>query len=270
MNVIKVYGGLGNQLFQYAFGRAQMENGIDVCYNITWFSKPQKRTKWPYCLDKFHVRIKTNIFLGQRTIKERAFNYLKNLTFLKLDNCNFYGYWHHPKYFEKILPVLEKEFQVKEIFYTEEFKELRKKIIDENSISLHVRRGDFITIKGHHILPLEYYVEALKQMPEGNIYVFSDDIPWCKVNFYDFKKRITYVHLREYLDFELMRLCKHNIIANSTFSWWAAYLNNHLEKIIISPHQWKVSEKKQAMLGEEFLNPPGWIRLTLAKGWTHY
>jgi hypothetical protein len=92
---------------------------------------------------------------------------------------------------------------------------------------------------------------------KGDIFIFSDDIPWCKQKFNDFYSNITYVDLDDYLSFELMRLCKHNVTTNSTFSYWAAILNDNPDKIVVSPYKW---------LGDQVINdklrfPEEWIKI---------
>lgn len=255
MNVVKLYGGLGNQLFQYAFGRAQMENGLDVGFNKNWFSRNGNGQTRPYVLDKFNTKlIKESPFLSQKNLFEKKIKYNPNLT--SITSFNFYGYWQDPRYFAHMLPILKEEIRVREEFYTPEFLKLREIILNANSISIHIRRGDFIGKV--NLLSLDYYLNALEEV-NGRVFVFSDDTEWVKRNW--FKENFPCVHLNEYLDFELMRLCKHNIIANSTFSWWAAMLNNNTGKIVVAPKQWRLAEEQQKEMSLEFLHPKGWVIL---------
>jgi len=261
MNVIIVKGGLGNQLFQYAFGRVQMLNGLDIIYNLLWYEKSQQKPFRPYRLDKFHIiPIKTNLIEYpskrkqiQGWVEEETFNQ----EFLKKNNCIFNGYWQYYVYYEDTLSILRKEFQVKEEFYTVKFLDLRKRIINNNSVSVHVRRSDYSSHHGFGCLPFRYYFNAIKKI-KGDLFIFSDDIAWCREIFKKdyFSQKITFIHLDDYLDFELMRLCKHNIIANSSFSWLAAYLNDNLKKIVICPMYW---------LNEKFVDkdryPEDWIKI---------
>jgi len=255
MNVIRIYGGLGNQLFQYALGRAMEVNGIKVGYDIFHrrYTSPNEFTR-KYLLNKFCVAVKKVPFLRQNTIRERNFT----LEVVKKDNHNFWGYWQRPGIHENILSILRKEFCVKEEFYTPEFLDLKERIVNSNSVSIHVRRGDYLTNDGFNVLPLSYYQKAIKQI-EGVkfLYIFSDDIKWCKENF----EEGVFVHLEEYLDFELMKSCKSNIIANSTFSWWAAYLNDNPKKIVIAPKQWRARISDQEIFDKDFFLPKDWILL---------
>lgn len=258
MNVIKVYGGLGNQLFQYAFGQAQEANGIDVCYDISWFDRSQHADR-PYRLDKFCIDVQKGYLIKrQRTINEVSLNYLNDLLLLKLENCNFLGYWQHPRYFQKIFPQLEKEFCVRSNLYTEEFLDWKDRIEKSESVSVHVRRGDYVTIPNHYLLPMDYYNRALEQFRGKEIFVFSDDIDWCQRVF----ENANFVCLKEdYLEFELMKLCQHNIIANSTFSWWAAVLNDNPDKIVVSPKKWRPTKEGQSVVDKELISPKGCINL---------
>jgi len=241
MNVIKIMGGLGNQLFQYAFGRVQISNGLYVKFDCRTYDKNNKQ-KWPrdFQLNKFegtHVR-NSPFILSQPTIDDHKVGF--NLDLLKLDNHNFHGYWQYLAYYEGILDTLRKEFRVKQELYNNVFTHLFFEITTkENSVSIHVRRGDYL-VQTWGILPFTYYLQAV-QHTKGDIYIFSDDIEWCKKHFKQdyFDRQITFVTTGEdCLDFELMRHCKHNIIGSSTFSWWAAMLNENSNKIVCAPSQW--------------------------------
>lgn len=257
MNIIRVYGGLGNQLFQYAFGQAMRANGIKVGYETAWYEKNYQPPR-PYCLDKFNTNVEVSPFsMVNRTIRETGFD--PRLTHLK--NCNFYGYWQSPRYFETIKEQISQEIQVKPEFCTDEFSNILIKIANCNSVALHVRRGDYVN-KGHHLLSLDYYLKGIRLIESltsnAKIFVFSDDLDWCKVQFSD----VEFVQLKEdYLEFELMRLCTHNIIANSTFSWWAAYLNPNPNKIVICPGKWMVNDDNQALIEQKGLLLDSWIKI---------
>lgn len=257
MNVIKIYGGLGNQLFQYSFGQAMVANGINVGYDISYFSRPQVYPR-PYSLDRFYIgSIPLGKLSKRKEINEVRLGHVMNLDYLKMDGHNFYGYWQHPGYFDAIFSELQDQFRVQKEFYTEEFLELREKVICSNSVALHVRRTDYIQIKGHFLLSKEYHDNAIKLMREAigdcQFYIFSDDLPWCRKNFDGLG---TFVELKEdYLAFDLMRVCKHQIIANSTFSWWAARLNYTKYKKVICPARWWKNDKDLARNDPAFLHP---------------
>lgn len=197
--IIQLKGGLGNQLFLYAYGLYNKTQGKGVLYNIDWFKKKPNRD---YLLNSLYKGIEiTTIFPTHR------------------------DYYQDLKYTE---PVKEKMMLPHD---------------DVDVIAMHIRRGDKVDNPRYKILTKEYYYNALKLLPEKDIYIFSDDILWCKKHFPGY----TYVDL-EVLDcFHLMRSCRYKVIANSTFSWWCAYLSNHTEVIV--PDYWR---KKNA--------PSKWIR----------
>jgi len=260
MNVIKIYGGLGNQLFQYAFGKVQESNGIVVRYDLSWFRRPQVFPR-PYVLDKFRVNVKTQISVDLlrrlRKIKERGFA----LDLLNLDNHYFNGYWQYIVYYKDIIPILKKEFCIKKELLTKEFFELKEKIVNSNSIALHVRRGDLLINDRDYAQELDYYERALNCMKafkkDCEIFVFSDDMEWCKENF----KNVTFISLIDYLDFELMKFCKHFIICNSTFSWWTSFLSESKNKTIIAPKMWRSDPKDQIEFEEKLYLFNEWIIL---------
>lgn len=255
MNTIKLCGGLGNQLFQYAFGRVQKENGIDVEYDASWFNG--KHSQVPlrvFTLDKFNIEvplIEQRVY--RKTIREDGYN----PELLTKDGFNFHGYWQYPAYYETILPKLRKDLYVRKEFYTRGFLDLREEIImNDNSIAVHIRRGDYLQVTGFPVLPIQYYKKAL-EIIQGDVYIFSDDIPWCKANF----KGVRFIHLTDYFDFELGRLCRHDIISRSSFSWWFAHLNSNPSKIVVAPAQQlncKV-RKKEEFDSPNMFDPKNWI-----------
>jgi len=256
MNVIKLCGGLGNQLFQYAFGKAQtMLYETDVYYAMLWYNKKRSVDR-PYILNRFRVNIRTRPFIPGRIIKDP---HRYDFDLLKIDGCNFSGYWQQKEYYINMLPILREEFCVKEELYTKEFLRLRDNIINSNSVAIHVRRGDLLVNGRDYAQTLDYYNEALRIMRsfknDCKVFVFSDDLPWCKENFKD----VTFVSLAEHLDFELMKHCKHFIIANSTFSWWASFLNDNPDKIIIAPNKWRSKQDEQRVFEEGLYFFNDWI-----------
>ena len=284
MNVIRIMGGLGNQLFQYAFGKAQMLNGIDVAFTPPTdeeIKRNKRRQQWPrpYNLNKFQVDLKHSDFLNQETIHEAeygtGFAGLRKLelghpdmSLLRRINCNFEGYWQWPDYFQDFLPVLRKEFCVKEEFYTGEFLKCKEEISnDANSVSVHVRRGDYVLQRGFNDLPFSYYFEALA-FTKGNIYIFSDDIPWCREKFKEeyLNRKITFIQLVDYLDFELIKLCTHHVFANSTFSLWVGLLNDNPNSVIVVPSGWitgarELGDKVLMKKADEKYYLPNWIKI---------
>jgi len=225
-------GGLGNQIFQYAFGQVQAANGIKVTYDSSWFSdKNHKDTPRPYLLDKFKLEIPIHSFIGnQLTIQEAGYD--EALTNLR--DCNFWGYWQYLRYYEGILSHLQAELKVKDIYYTQKYKMLRKQAENSEIVAMHIRRGDYVTTKGFKVLSLSYYYHAL-HLVKGDLFIFSDDIQWCKEKFKEefFSRKLTFVELPDYLSFDLMTRCSNFIISNSTFSTLAAYLSTTQNKIVV-------------------------------------
>ena len=137
MNIIELCGGLGNQLFQYAFGKTMESYGTEVYYNASWYNREYDPPRF-YELDKFKVNVKLAPPLKLKLTVESKFPEP-----MKVDGCDFRGYWQHVQYYEKVLPILKNEFCVKEENYTEEFVKLRESIINCNSISVHTELGFF-------------------------------------------------------------------------------------------------------------------------------
>lgn len=257
MNIVKLSGGLGNQLFQYAFGQALKHNRNTVCYDLNWYTCPSNPPR-PYRLDKFNVLVPMSYpITAQQPVIERKRHY--DLEFLTLDDKYFAGYWQYLPYYMDILNKLYKEFCVKKEFYTKKFLKHVEWALASRSISIHVRRGDYISkgSKSFPLMPLSYYVNILKQ-EEGVLFIFSDDLPWCKSIFSVLypNREIHYVDLEDYLCFELMKYCKVSIMANSTFGYWAAMFNVNTDKKVYCPLHW---------LGDEHVDedryPKDWIRV---------
>lgn len=278
MIIVRLNGGLGNQLFQYALGRhLALLNNTELKLDIFGYSINAKRY---YLLNNFNIQAKlaSREEISDLTSRLFAFGYTRNnigskflrrftthqkfmkntqhifekrLFFfqkeiLKLQG-DFYldGYWQNPNYFTAIRNTLIQELQLKESSVGDEIIE---SITNNQSVSIHVRRGDYISNKHnrriYYELPIDYYklaIAYLKTKIESPIfYIFSDDVTWCQQNISsDVNLDFIYPKSRScYDDFHLMSKCKHHIIANSTFSWWAAWLNTNLEKIVISPEKW--------------------------------
>lgn len=258
MIIVKLKGGLGNQMFQYAYGRQlslRYKTVLKLDRSLLTTSLYQKL---------FGITPRKYEF-GTFKIKPQFAKFRETLVIPK---GNYYldGYWQDEKYFKKIRPVLLKEFSL--LKESRAFLKLKKIIRSTNSVSIHLRRGDYVrravTRKYHGVLDFDYYQKAIRaltrKVKSPHFFVFSDDIKWVKDNF-----KINYPAIyieRSYKlsnpeEMILMSLCQHNIIANSSFSWWAAWLNQNPRKIIISPKNWfknKSVEKKR-------LIPTEWLKL---------
>lgn len=180
-------------------------------------------------------------------IKEKEYSFQQN--FLKLpDNIYLDGYWQSEKYFLDIESIIRKEFSVVSPL-TLTSQDLAERIQNCEAVSLHVRRGDYVsdpkTNSVHGVCGADYYSNAIDMICERienpYFFIFSDDPDWACNNIKP-NAPTTYVrhddHSKDYEDICLMSMCKHNIIANSSFSWWGAWLNENPEKIVIAPRKW--------------------------------
>lgn len=262
MIISEIQAGLGNQLFMYAAGKFLSERlGEEFKLDLTWFNSwPKNHCKRPYALDKFNISAKiaskkeikkfvnkTFSRYGYRIVEELNFfkkgcyieKYHKLEDFFKIKNGDVYlkGYFINSIYFKEIESILKKEFSLKEE-YKKNIKELLKKIKKQNSVAVHIRRGDQVGTT--HESSVRYYSDCINTLKtktkNPEFYIFSDDIKWCKTNLRQVGEFNYVENFREYEDFELMKNCKNQIISKSTFSWWAAYLNSNKNKIIISPN----------------------------------
>ena len=255
MSVVRFAGGLGNQMFQYAFGKKLMLHGCDVVFEMNWYKPDRSRTR-PFVLDKFHTKVKKGSFSQSCPMIREG----RSSVIGKYKGYNFSGYWQNPKYYEGTLPILKKEFCVKEEFYTDEFLKLREEISNCNAVAVHVRRGDFMNCD-FYTMTMDYYSKAIEFITVvkkvDRIYVFSDDMEWCKENFKD----VTFVSSVNYLDLELMKHCKHFIIqGNSSFSLWPIYLNDNPERMVILPSKSRLRADDHSLYENKGF-PEDWLKL---------
>ena len=240
------FGRLGNQLFQIAatIGFA-VENNVQA-----------KFYKWEYS-DYFKTPIDQSLNQYEiiNTIHERGINY-NQLHYIK--NSDLVGYFQSEKYFKNCKDLIRKYFTFADSL-------IDYNIINpvENSCSIHVRRGDYVNLQDYHPFPgMDYYRNAISYMKNKGVnifYIFSDDIEWCKEHF-SYIDEIIYVEGNiDIKDLALMSICKNNIIANSSFSWWGAWLNGNENKIVISPSVWFGPSKKGVIT--EDLYCEGWIKM---------
>jgi len=259
--IIKITGGLGNQMYCYGLFRKYQILGKIAKLDISGYKDEYKI--FPYELDRiFNVKTcyadaneikqmndKTNItykiLRKLRIIKKKCINVDPKNQYLPkvfdFDNVYLNGYWSSFDYFTGIESLLKKEFtfmlplDMRNAKVVEAFQ-------SSNSVAIHVRRGDYLQFKNiYEILTAEYYNKAIRYINERienpNYFCFSNDINWCQENL-DCKNLI-FIDWNtgedSFKDMQLMSLCKHNIIANSTFSIWAAWLNSNSSKIVIRP-----------------------------------
>ncbi|MGV3764007.1 alpha-1,2-fucosyltransferase [Parapedobacter sp.] len=266
MKVVKFLGGLGNQLFQYAFFRALQQtfpkvkadlsgydsyglhNGFEL-ERIFGIQLPQLTSFERRLFDgqdhRWVSRKLRRIYGTKKAYYEEKllFGYDGEI-FTDPKHRYYWGYWQHISYIEPVADRLRAELRFPDFSNGENIR-LAEILAAGNTVSVHVRRGDYINdpLLGG-ICDVGYYQRALDYMKRSiehpRFVFFSDDIPWCKANFpltnalfVDWNKG-----LESFRDMQLMSLCKHHIIANSSFSWWGAWFNTHANKIVVSPGRW--------------------------------
>lgn len=293
---VRLMGGLGNQMFQYALARslAEKRHTRPILDLVFFEGIAETDTPREYELNAFVVN---PIFLPSekrpgepipvyagpkgiaRKIKHRAqgkawsiyrephYHFDKNVL-AKKNGTYLIGFWQCEKYFSTIRPLLLKDFALREPLGKKAVSYAKKIELAEASISLHVRRGDYITNphanKHHGTKDNSYYKQAFAEIKKRDntkkytVFVFSDDIVWCKKNI-KLPADIVFVSGTKSgaEDMYLMSLCKHNIIANSSFSWWGAWLNQNPKKLVVGPKKWF---NKPGVNTSDVL-PQSWIRI---------
>ncbi len=265
MIIVEINGGFGNQLFQYANAWViAKKTGQELCLDLSMYRYGCGRE---FQLDKLNIdTYKTKIFFTKRQknklirvlVKgtEEILKALKLITYIKIQDedmfCspdvdtkrNIYlsGYWISHKYFEKYAKDVKKLFCLKDS--SDELKNFKKNISDKNSVAIHIRRGDYVDLG--LCLTDTYYHEAIDLMEneivgDKHYYIFSDDVEFAR----EFLKsrldinRVTFVKdeykLSDVEEVYAIAACKNQIIANSTFSWWGAWLNDNPHKVVVAP-----------------------------------
>lgn len=238
MIIVKLQGGLGNQLFQWAYGKSlSMKFNIDFFIDISFYDQQSNCTFRNFDINKFpNAKFKILDFQVNDFIEIKD-NFFYN-EFEPSENKNYYidGFWQTEKYFIDLMKEIKHDLSPTDDI----LNSINKTIpLNNNSTSLHVRRTDYLTSNGFHpIKDINYYDEALKIIGDYDyLYIFSDDISWCKENL-NYKNMVFIENNDNVTDLWLQSICKNNIIANSTFSWWGAWLNNNENKKVISPKKW--------------------------------
>lgn len=296
MIYIQLNGGLGNQMFQYACGRSlSLKNATKLYLDVKMLNNNKVNTTdtiRSFELGIFNIRkteTRINNFkktsflffkiLNSLTIKfglnriqtskyfvEREFSYNEGINSIGKESF-ISGNWQSPLYFQSYESIIREDFKFPMLSSLNNIM-LLKKIKNTNSVSIHIRRGDYLnsqTHKTHGICSMEYYSRATSYISETQsdpvFFIFSDDIKWVKANLsLEFETYYVSENKDEnsYIDMQLMSECKHNIIANSSFSWWGAWLNSNPSKIVISPKHWfknnEMNEKTKDLI------PKTWIK----------
>jgi hypothetical protein len=301
MIITRLNGGLGNQMFQYACGRAMaLRNNDTLKLDISTYAKAtqtntgqdQNVTDTPRRYGLFHFNIHADIaldveakrlrypfgplsqaieFFNKKVLRDFNVGFVPQIL-KKKGNRYLDGFWQSENNFGDYTGVIKKDFNLKSPLSPaaqEIANEIRK---PGQAVSIHVRRGDIAanasTNPYYGICTPEYYSKSLNGIAQSvqdfRVFVFSDDIEWAKKNI-PISHPTTYVSdtasgkpaIPDYEELVLMSMCDHNIIANSSFSWWAAWLNGNLNKIVIAPKEWIKHHKNW----HTDTVPPTWIRL---------
>lgn len=288
--IIRVAGGLGNQLYQYAFGRSlSLRSGRRLLLETRNIMRDSFRKyelhllnikeKFPDQFTSWCVRWATSESSGKwfqalfpparnyRIIRDKEKGYDASVFNLKDGTLVFEGYWQSFRYFEPDQDIIKSELT----FKTEPSRQ-NARMLDEigkvQSVAVHVRRGDYVTNHKckdlHGTLSLSYYQKAdnhiRRNVTEPHFYIFTDDPEWANKSLTFSGPTYVVEHnlgKADHEDFRLMTHCKHFVIANSSFSWWGAWLANFSDKIIIAPKKWYQTDN----FPHEDRIPSGWIRI---------
>ncbi len=290
--IVKLVGGLGNQMFQYAMGRAlAVKYDVPLLLDDSAFASDTLRkfelTQMAISANLANIYDLKQLGISRRNfsklscmanrlglyrnkyiIKEKGFEYDKNILNVAppvyLD-----GYWQSERYFSDIAELIRAEFLYISALNSQNTLKLQDiKLAGDQSVSLHVRRGDYITNPTssivHGVCSLEYYSLAVryirKRVPAPHFFIFSDDHEWVRKNL-KIDDAVTYVDINSadygLLDLNLMKQCRHHVIANSSFSWWGAWLNNSNDKVVVAPYRWFA----KGHYSTRDLLPSTWIQL---------
>lgn len=297
MIIVSLFGGLGNQMFQYACGIVVAKNlNVELKLDLSHIKDRTKRNNFTfrdYELGVFNIKeeIATieevrqfipdlwnskeyvkqlyklkRLFTGKSLYIEKSkFSYNKDIELVK-DNTFLYGYFQTERYFESQRIELLHNFMLKD-----QIDKINSSLIDqiksENAVSIHIRRGDYINSPFELLDVQEYYLKAIeliqKKVESPSFYIFTNDYLWTEENFssLNIKKTIVNINKNEqsFIDMILMSNCKHNICANSSFSWWGAWLNTNPDKIVIAPKKWFKSTEYVKSIFD--LLPKSWLTI---------
>lgn len=269
MKIVYIIGGLGNQMFQYALTIALRErfhediyvdatsfasygrhNGLELerVFGIKLLHAPIEEIKRLACYSRYYKlrRIIKKFYRRKPTIcNEFPLSRFDRNKLYETGDMYYEGYWQHHAYFDEYKDIIKSEFQFQGTL-SKEAESIREKILSENSVAIHIRRGDYLKIKLYQgLCSLDYYKSAVDHFyakeSAPHFFIFSNDIEWCRDNLTSMLGNYTIVDCHggadSYKDMWLMSMCKHMILANSSFSWWAAYLNSN-NGDIIAPEKW--------------------------------
>ena len=278
MIIVKLIGGMGNQMFQYAFARSiSLKTNTEFKINLSFLKRKDLGENFTYRdfdLDIFNISeniIKEIQTDNLQSVSEKMFSYSQetvNTIEQNIGNDLYLdGYWQSYKYFEEFEDYIKKDFTFKNLVENNKdtnVKNMFKDIIKSNSVMVNIRRSDYLNNNFHGVMGSDYINESSKiiesKIDNPKYFVFSDDIEWCKENI-KLNNMVIVDHKykgdRFDLYLQLMKSCKHFIIPNSTFAWWAAWLSNNKNKIVISPKSWFTDFN----INTNDLIPSNWVRI---------
>lgn len=291
MIVVEMAGGLGNQLFQYAAGRRlALKRGVDLALELSWFAKFSERAfELPFFRVAFRLasRRESRALRGwKRTLPdrilsralgrpdlleppgyyaERSFRFDPRVLSLPAP-CYLHGYWQSPRYFDDVAEVLRRELTPASPL-GDGARRLGERIRAVDAVSLHVRRGDYLASaaasRTHGVCSLRYYQDSVAAISERVsrpvFFVFTDSPRWVQEHL-----RIPFetVQVADHgatgpEELWLMSLCRHHVIANSSFSWWGAWLDPRPDALVVAPGRWFETDAHDT----SDLLPQGWLRV---------
>ena len=289
--IVKIKAGLGNQLFQYALGYVLAKKNITpLKLDLSWYETSPHRQ---FELDKLNIsgKIATKEEISHSEVNAAGIDrswyrmrnfftpYYKQAVVYEKDHrfdsrifevpktVYLSGYWQSEKYFLDKEEVLKKEFSLKSDLITQVVKDMTGSILSYEGVALHVRRTDYSRLTTHPLLPMTYYKDAIRllsqQISSPHFFVFSDNISWVKTHL-----RIEFPHtwvsnpklFTNTQELYLMTHCRHHIVANSSFSWWGAWLGSHPAQTVIAPQSPFVGWDTRDYFPERWIKIPAFTK----------
>lgn len=281
MVIVRFKGGLGNQLFQYGIYKQMQSMDKDVKADISDYEEIEESRH--FLLQEIGIELdyataeEIEKYRGKRNsipdIVRRRFGMRRgyfgeneavvDTSFTSKDDIYLDGFWQNRVYFKDVEEEMLQELRSKLCIVPDSPNIVIKEKIEKcNAVSIHIRRGDYIKEKSiyNNLCESKYYEKAIRfiknKIANPIFYIFSDDIEWAKERFMGTEFIVTedYPGKQEQEDLLLMSTCKHNIIANSSYSWWAAMLNKNFEKIVIAPERWFTIQKETRLVCENWIS----------------
>lgn len=301
MKIVNIIGGLGNQMFQYAFALALQEkwkeevkidthhynyvfskhfhgnnfyhNGFEI-NNIFPSAGLKKASVWDILKVSYYIPNFALSRIARKLLPKRRYEFIQdskdsyvfdNRVFSQNRYKYYEGYWMSAHFLFPYRDTIREAYKFNP-FTCAQNKKYEILLLKENSVTIHVRRGDYLNSTNmQNICTLDYYRKAIKlikkEIDNPTFFIFSNEIDWCKENFKDDFEDVE-VHFvtnnkgsESYRDMQLMSLARCNILANSSFSWWGAFLNERANQIVIAPSKWINNMNAEEIYHEE------WIKL---------